>query len=198
MSLEQEVVGSAFAAAGMTYPDGQGIGTPPPRGEWTQKMGTEEGAKELRATAEAKAGPCPVCKEKHEYQRRLPWGSLPWPSDRLQECKAFQALNPQQRMKVIQDQGGCVVCMSWEHTKARCNRVRHHTEGGPSIGCQEKEGSGVCGQHHHRLLNGSQSTYASVLRGVEQGGTHPGQNPQECRDCKGGPQGRPEHRLHQD
>ena len=29
----------------------------------THKMGTEEGSKELRATAEAKAGPCPVCKE---------------------------------------------------------------------------------------------------------------------------------------
>ena len=126
------------------------------------KIETEEGAKELRATAVAKTGPCPVCKEKHEYQRKLPWGSLPWPSDRLQECKAFQALNPPQRAKVIQEQGGCVVCMSWAHTKARCNRVRRHTEGGPSIGCQEKEGSGVCGQHHHRLLHGSKSAYASA------------------------------------
>ena len=29
-----------------------------------------------------------------------------------------------------------------------------------SIGCQEKEGSGVCGQNHHKLLYGSQSAYA--------------------------------------
>ena len=55
-----------------------------------------------------------------------------------------------------------MVCMSWEHTKARCNWVRRHTEGGPSIGYQEKEGSGVCGQHHHRLLHGSKSVYASA------------------------------------
>ena len=103
-------------------------------------MGTEEGAKELRATAEAKTGPCHICKGKHEYQRRLPWGSLLWPSDRLQECKAFQALNPQQRAKVIQDQGGCVICVSLAHTKVRCNLVWRHTEGGPSIGCQEKKG----------------------------------------------------------
>ena len=92
---------------------------PPPRQDWKQKMGTEEGAKELRAAAEAKTGPCLVCKEKHVYQRKLPWGSLQWPSDRLQECKAFQALSPPQRAKVIQEQGGCVVCMSWAHTKAR-------------------------------------------------------------------------------
>ena len=30
-------------------------------------MGTEEGAKELRATLEAKTGSYPVCKEKHGY-----------------------------------------------------------------------------------------------------------------------------------
>ena len=47
-----------------------------PKEDWKQKMGTEEGAKELRATAEEKARQCPVCRKKHEYQRRLPWGSL--------------------------------------------------------------------------------------------------------------------------
>ena len=94
-------------------------------------MGTEEGAKELRAKAEAKTGHCPVFKGKHKYQRRLPWGSLPWPSDRLEECKAFQALNPQQRAKVIKDQRGCVVCVSWAHTKAKCNKARRHTEEAP-------------------------------------------------------------------
>ena len=85
---KKELAGNAFAMSGTAYPSGQGAGTPP-RVEWKQKMGTEEGAKELWATAEAKTGPCPVCKEKHEYQRKLPWGSLTWPRDRLQECKAF-------------------------------------------------------------------------------------------------------------
>ena len=81
-------------------------------------MGTEEGAQELMVKAEAKIGPCPVCKGKHEYQRKLPWGSLLWPSDRLQEFKTFQALNPQQRAKVIQDHGGCVVCLSGDTTSS--------------------------------------------------------------------------------
>ena len=72
-------------------------------------MGTEDGAKELRVLAEERAGQCPACKETHEYQRRLPWRSLRWPSDRMQECKVFQALNQQQWARVIQDQGGCVI-----------------------------------------------------------------------------------------
>ena len=69
-------------------------------------MGTEEGAKELGATKEEKAGPCPVCRGKHDFQRRLSWGALQWPSDWLQECQAFQDLSPQQRAKVIQETEG--------------------------------------------------------------------------------------------
>ena len=86
-------------------------------------MGTEEGAKELRATAEEKGRQCPVCRGKHDYQRRMPWGTLQWPSDWLQECQAFNALSPQQRAKVIQEQDGCVIFVSWAHTQAICNKV---------------------------------------------------------------------------
>ena len=121
-------------------------------------MGTEEGDQELRDKAAAKIGSCPVCKG----ERRLPWGSLSWPSDRLQECRNFQALNPQQRAVVIQEQGGYVVCLSWGHHKFRCNMVQHHNEGGPGIGCEEREGAGVCGQLHHRLLHGSRSAHTST------------------------------------
>ena len=106
-------------------------------------MGTEEGAQKIRARAEEMIGSCPVCKGKHEYQRRLPWGSLSWPSDWVQKGKNFQALNPQQRAGVIQDQGGCMVCLSWGHHTFRCNKVQHHNEGCPSVGCEEREGAGV-------------------------------------------------------
>ena len=138
------------------------------REEWRQRMGTEKGAQELRAKAEVNIGSCPVCKGRHEYQRRLPWGSLLWPSDRLQECKDFQALNPQQRAGVIQDQGGCVVCLSWGHNKLRCNMVQYHNEGGPGIGCKEREGAGVCGQHGSRPAHASANAVMGLPRG--QGG----------------------------
>ena len=70
-----------------------------------------------------------------------------------------------------------MVCVSWAHTKVRCNRVRRHTEGGPSIGWQEKEGSGVCGQHHHRLLHSSKSAYASANAVVGAPRGHGGSRP---------------------
>ena len=50
-SLEQEIA-----------PKRTDNGDPPPRDEWRQKMGTEEGAKELRVAAEEKTGKCPICK----------------------------------------------------------------------------------------------------------------------------------------
>ena len=86
--------------------------------------------------------------------------------------------------------------MSWVHTKASCNQVQHQTEGGPSIGCQMKEGSGMRGKYHHWMLHGSQSALKSVLQEVEQGS--PGQNPQEYRDCRLQPPGRPDPRSPKD
>ena len=55
-----------------------------------------------------------------------------------------------------------MVCLSWGHHKFRCNRVQRQDEGGPGIGCEEREGAGVCGQQHHRLLHGSRSAHASA------------------------------------
>ena len=70
-----------------------------------------------------------------------------------------------------------MVCLSWGHHNFRCNMVQHHNEGGPGIGCEEREGSGVCGHHHHRLLHGSKSAHASAkaLAGSPrgQGGSRP-------------------------
>ena len=74
-SLEQELAGNAFAISGPTYRSRPGTGTPP-REDWKQKLEKETGAREVWVTAENKTGPCLVCKEKHVYQRKLPWGSL--------------------------------------------------------------------------------------------------------------------------
>ena len=82
-------------------------------------MRTEEGSKEIQSTAEARIGLCPVCKEKHVYHRKLGWGSLSWPSSRLQDFKAFRTLSPPQQAKVIQEQGGCVVCLSWVRPQSK-------------------------------------------------------------------------------
>ena len=64
---------------------------------WAKKLPMEEGSKEIHRTAEARMGACPVCQEPQVYNRRMSWGSLSWPSSRLQDCGAFIALSPSQR-----------------------------------------------------------------------------------------------------
>ena len=115
-------------------------------------------------TAEARTGPCPVCQDKHVYHRKLSWGSITWPSSRLQDCDAFLALSPPQRAKVIEEQGACVTCLSWTHPKPRCSlkEPKNPGPGAVSLRCQEREGTGVCGRAHHRILHGSNAAYASA------------------------------------
>ena len=60
-TMKQDITGNAFVASGRTYLTGQGWGTPQ-RDEWRQKMGTEEGAKEIRVAAEERSGSSPACK----------------------------------------------------------------------------------------------------------------------------------------
>ena len=109
------------------------------------KMETEEGAKEVQVVVQARIGSCPVCKGRHFYQRKVPWGSLPWPSDRLTEFKIFQALSPTQKTEVIQGQEGCKVYGAWVHSREGCHQICQHIVGGPSLICLEKERAGVWG-----------------------------------------------------
>ena len=84
---DQGVAGNAFAASGrpqsnqsLRAPTGGGPGQQDgsrspdhiPRQEWAQKLLTDEGSKEICGTAEARTGPCPVCRDKHVYLRKLP------------------------------------------------------------------------------------------------------------------------------
>ena len=119
---------------------------------------------EVQVRAQAKTGPCTLCKEGRFYPRKLPWGSLLWPSDRLTECKTFQALSPAEKAQMIRGQGGGRVCGSWGHIKRKCNWIRQHREVRPGHECQEREGAGVCGQLHHRILHGIQTTQTSDRR----------------------------------
>ena len=73
-------------------------------------MKTESGSKELKARVEADLKPCPACAGKHTYTRKLPWGEIDWPSQRMDACKAFVDKTATDRAKLIQDQGGCRVC----------------------------------------------------------------------------------------
>ena len=57
-----------------------------------------------------------------------------------------------------------MTCLSWVHTKLRCTmkEPKNPGPGAASLLCQEREGTGVCGQAHHRMLHRSKSAYASA------------------------------------
>ena len=124
-----------------------------------RKLLMEEGSKEICRLAEARTGPRPVCQEPQVYNRRMSWGSLSWPSSRLQDCGAFRALSSSKRGRLKEEQRGCVTCLSWTHPNSKCPLKEPKT---PGLGTvffryQEKEGMGVCGQTHHRMLHGSKA-----------------------------------------
>ena len=172
--LGQGLAGRAFAASGTSQPkrrsrappgeepgpqDGSRSSDHIPRQEWAQKLLTEEGSKEICGTGKARTGRCPVCRDKHVYPRKFAWGSLSWPSSRLQDCGEFRALSSTQRATVIEEQGGCVTCLSWAHTQQRCSlkEPKSPGSGAASLRCQESEGTGICGRAHHGMLHGSNS-----------------------------------------
>ena len=174
----QGVAGDAFVAAGRPPLNqrsraptrggpGQQYGSRSPdhipRQEWAQKLLTEEGSKEIRKTAEARTGPCPVCRDPHVYNRRMSWGSISWPSSRLQDCGAFRALSHPQRARVIEELRGCATCLSWTHLSPKCplKEPKNPSPGTVSLRCQEREGTRSCGRAHHRMLHGSNAVYAS-------------------------------------
>ena len=59
--------------------------------EIAKMMSTEEGAKERKAQLLKIMKPCPVCQGRHTYKRRMRWGQMEWPSDRLESCSKFSS-----------------------------------------------------------------------------------------------------------
>ena len=124
-----------------------------------RKLLMEEGSKEICRLAEARTGPRPVCQELQVYNRRMSWGSLSWPSSRLQDCGAFRALSSSKRARLIEEQRGYVTCLSWTHPNSKCplKEPKTPSSGTVCLRYQEKEGTGVCGQTPHRMLHGSKA-----------------------------------------
>ena len=65
---------------------------------------------------------------------------------------------------MIEEQGGCVSCLSWAHTtlKSSLKEPKNPGPGAASLRCQEREGTGVCDRAHHKMLHGSKFAYMSA------------------------------------
>jgi hypothetical protein len=120
---------------------------------WKQKLGTKEEASKEKEARETAMGPCPACKGRHTYTRKLVWGSMEWPSSRLDQCSSFKALSPAARATMLEGASGCNKCLSWEHVPKRCFFKKE-------VECPETVSGGEkCGRSHHALLHGSANVY---------------------------------------
>ena len=129
--------------------------------EWGKLIQTEAGSKVLRDKAKSATKPCPLCMGEHTFPRKLKWGVLEWPSQRFESCEQFRGKTPQERGKIVQEQGGCGLCTSWTHVRRRCYLGDNKRKGGPAL-CVQPVGNGLCGKEHHRLLHGSANVYCQA------------------------------------
>ena len=102
--------------------------------------------------AEERFGRCPLCKNAHTYQRSIGGQVEPWPSSQLRSCSQWMEMNPEERGMVVEQQGACPKCTSWQHGLKKCWRKRTYI-------CGEKEGNQVCHQKHDPLLHGAKNNY---------------------------------------
>ena len=134
-----------------------------------EKLLTQKTSLEFKEELLAKMSPCPCCKEKHHYSRKLNWGTVDWPSNRLESCPVFLAKSPKERAKILEDEGGCAKCTATNHTLKLCFRPDSQV-------CGETVGSGKCSKPHHRLVHGSSSVYcqanSAVIKASAKGEDH--------------------------
>jgi hypothetical protein len=117
-----------------------------PGGDYEEALQTEAGARMARQLWQERLGACPLCRLRHTYLRQFKWGSLEWPSQRLEGCAVFQAMLPAERGQALGDLAGCTVCTAWTHTRTRCRN-------GYLPDCREVSRGRTCGGRHHKLLH---------------------------------------------
>ena len=62
------------------------------------------------AEAESRAGTCPICRQKHTYNKPITKGStetIPWPSSHLESCPQFSAMTPEQKGSKVEELKAC-------------------------------------------------------------------------------------------
>jgi hypothetical protein len=133
------------------------------RPTWVDQVATKEGAIKMAEEVKTRHGSCPLCKDDHTYPRALPWGTMEWPSQRLEACPQFQQMTPQARGNALEEQGGCSLCTSYAHPKNKCFQTDKRKPNYKPVLCSEKvNGSKSCGKSHHSLLHGSASIYCQT------------------------------------
>ena len=104
----------------------------------------------------------PLCKQRHYYEKTwpkvVPAKKTQMLSTHLSTCPKFAGLSSAERLKTVNDQGACLTCSGWDHTK-------HKAPGGAFTGepkCKVKTGGVECGGKHgvwfHPISSGAATT----------------------------------------
>ena len=104
--------------------------------------------------ARIRIGKCVLCMEEHTFISK--WRTVPWPSDRLIQCRKFNDMNSRQRAETLQNCGGCARCTAWGHSKDDCKM--------PVIDCKEVINGSRCHRDHSRLVCNSGVAYCLAAR----------------------------------
>merc|ERR1711867_35729 len=104
--------------------------------------------------AEDKFGKCPVCYNSHTYQRKVGLEVVTWPSGRFSSCPDFNAMDPVEKGRVLEEKRGCIRCLAWTHQRPVCPR-----KGRP---CQEQVQGVQCSKSHDTVLHQSSSKYCEA------------------------------------
>ena len=143
-SIEPTYLGEAFAMGA----EGDG-------GSWTS---SRPKAEEKKRETKVKFGTCPLCNRHHTFERKFTWGSMDWPSQRLEACDRFRAMTLQERGRCLEEHGGCARCTSRVHKSEDCYQVKFKK----TTPCPQMDGNRKCGRPHHYLLHGSGNIYCQA------------------------------------
>ena len=128
----------------------------------TADLAREVTAERLASLTEKKLDGCPVCKERHFYEKT--WAKVSPPmktrmvSTHLSSCPKFATMSSEDKMKTVTAQGACLHCLAWDHN-------RHRGVGGASAGepkCKFRSGAADCGGKHGLWYHGTASTLANT------------------------------------
>jgi len=103
-------------------------------------------------------GDCPCCKQSpHMYQRKFPFGTAEWSSNRLESCPQFLSKSPRERGELIERLNGCYKCTGWKHLGDACFLKKKSN-------CTVVTSGTACSGVHHKLLHGSGVAFCHNIR----------------------------------
>ena len=127
----------------------------------TADLAKEVTANRLANLVAKKIDVCPICKERHFYEKS--WTKVVHPMKtrmiltHLSTCPRFAAMSSEEKMRKVTAQGACLHCSVWDHD-------RHRGAGGAAAGelkCHFNVGAGECGGKHGVWFHGNASNIAN-------------------------------------